>query len=622
LALVWRARRPATLGWAALAAALTVPISPTGLMVVAPLIVFAPRIVRILRTYGRWDAVTQALLLCCIGAVAITAMFADQTWAALVTATDWHTFFGPTLPWYHEPDRYGYLLSGDQQGSAPKRLMILLSAAMAIVAAAIALRRGRRSYVEASALRLGGVLVVALLTLALVPSKWSYHLGSVAGLSAAFLTVSVVVVWRRSAAPSRWWVPVLGAVPPAGAAALAFSGPNAWWLSTVYDLPWPTGPIRPLGVPLDNPLVWILFAALASALHRRIRRREGRRAVDDWPATITVTAAVAVVVLLLGSFLAAPVRRTTGALAVSNIQRVTGSHVCGLADDIQVLPDGPPLVSADGADQLGGFRSLTGYFSSAPPPEPPGTGASAALWGSYGTPGPASVTTRWFALPPLTPNGGVAVSVSGRADDGNTLGFEFGRSDGPEVTVLGTSTPPDRVAIDEKPDHPLWRSIGVDAAQIPDDADRVRIRATDGTDGDDSWLAFTGPRLRSVIGLNEFLADNGPVLISWPQAFVFPCVRNIVRISGGLAETPRSVIESPRPFFGEDRDSTLGGTFAGMAMFGGLNEMPTRMAGHPDIDWGTLKTAAPGVVRDAYTRSVTPEVRWGFDTTGRVGPEH
>ena len=71
-----------------------------------------------------------------------------------------------------------------------------------------------------------------------------------------------------------------------------------------------------------------------------------------------------------------------------------------------------------------------------------------------------------------------------------------------------------------------------------------------------------------------------------------------------------------------ERAQALGGTFAGMEMFDRLNEVPTRMAGHPDIDWGTLKTAAPGVVRDAYTRSVAPEVRWGFDSTGRVNPEH
>ena len=94
VALLWRARDPAWIGWAALVAALTLPVSPSSVILAGPLLVFAPRIVVILRRGTRMDAVIDTALLGCIGASVITVIFADQTWAGLLTATDWHTFFG------------------------------------------------------------------------------------------------------------------------------------------------------------------------------------------------------------------------------------------------------------------------------------------------------------------------------------------------------------------------------------------------------------------------------------------------------------------------------------------------------------------------------------------------
>ena len=186
--------------------------------------------------------------------------------------------------------------------------------------------------------------------------------------------------------------------------------------------------------------------------------------------------------------------------------------------------------------------------------------------------------------------------------------------------VLGEAAPGDRVAIDEDALHPLWRTIGIDADQIPAGADRIRVRAVDRRTDDSGWIAFTGPRLRSVIGLNQFLEENGPVLISWPQSFLFPCVHNTVEVSAGIAQTPRTVIESPRPFFAEDRNMAIGGTFAAIAMSGELHEVPTRLVEHPEIDWGTLMTAPADEVRDSYALTRTREVRRGFDDAGRQRP--
>ncbi|MFN2478708.1 MAG: arabinosyltransferase domain-containing protein [Pseudonocardiaceae bacterium] len=641
LALLWRARGLAALGWAALVAGLTIPISPSALLVAAPIVVFAPRIVAILResARGRAEVAARVLLLCCISAVGLTVIFADQSWYGLVTATRWHTFFGPSLPWYQEPDRYRFLLSDDQDGSAAKRIPVLLTLALLPIVGMLLIRRTDPDDVDRSAARLAGVVATALALLWLTPSKWSHHFGALAGLFASFLVVAVVVLLRRArepvADPVTRGLGVAGAALVAVAAGLAFAGPNAWWQPAVYDVPWATGPVRPLGLPLDSPLLWGGAAGVVAAL-AALRPVSGDASDDSHrhsrvavaaPAVLAVAVAGTAVAVLLGSFLAAPVRRPTGSLALVNLHRLTGGPFCGLADAIQVLPDGAVLAPTDSAPdpsgRLGGFTALAGFDPASPPPSPPGTGLSTELWGSLvgGPRNTGTMTSRWFRLPPLAPASGVAVSVSGRTDGGNQLSLEFGRAGLAGVTTLGAPVLSDRVRpnqdhLDGPPDYRPWRSIGLDASQIPAGADRVRIRAVDATTDPDGWLAVTGPRLRSVVGFNEFLATRGPVLVSWPQAFLFPCVRNIVGVADGLADAPRVVIEAPRRhgrLSAITTDQSQGGDFAAIRPFGQLYEVPTRLAGHPDVDWGSLQLSADAAAQDAYQRGTThvPFSRYG-----------
>jgi arabinosyltransferase B len=641
LALLWRARGLAALGWAALVAGLTIPISPSGLLVAAPIVVFGPRIVAILResARGRAEVAARVLLLCCIAAVGLTVIFADQTWDGLVTATRWHTFFGPSLPWYQEPERYRFLLGKDQDGSATKRIPVLLTLALLPVVGGLLARRAERADGGAAA-RSAAVVATALALLWLTPSKWSHHFGALAGLFASFLVVAVVVLMRRARAPGADRVSqaigVAGGLLVAAAAGLAFAGPNAWWQPAVYDVPWATGPVRPIGLPLDSPLLWLgaLVGGAALAALRPVSRQS--RVAVAAPAVLAVAAAGTAVAVLLGSFLAAPLRRPTGSLAMANLHRLAGGPFCGLADAIQVLPDGAVLSPVSTFDpsptqQLTGFTALAGFDPASPPPSPPGTGLSTELWGSLvgGPQNTGTMTSRWFQLPPLGPASGVAVSVSGRTDGGNKLSLEFGRAGLAGVTTLGAPVLSDRVRpnqdhLDDPPDYRPWRSIGLDASQIPAGADRVRIRAVDAATDPNGWLAVTGPRLRSVLGFNEFLTTRGPVLVSWPQAFLFPCVRNIVGVTDGLADAPQVVIEAPRRhgrLSAITTDQSQGGDFAAIRPFAQLYEVPTRMIGHPDIDWGSLQLSADPAAHDAYQRSTThvPSSRYG-DISGLYQP--
>ena len=490
---------------------------------------------------------------------------------------------------------------------------------------ALTVRRRDRDGVGPVAAQLACVVIVALLLLAVAPSKWSYHLGALAGVFAPFLTVTILLLVRRARTPDRWVavVGVAGSALLAGAAALAFAGPNAWWLPVLYDLPWTTGPIRPAEVPLDSPLLWA--AALAGGgvsvvLAGRLRSMGRVSALA--PAALTLVALSASLIMLVGTFATAPMRRGVGSLAMINVDRLAGTRVCGLADDIELLPDGPVLTSTQAEEQTAGFTRRSGYFPGAPPPDPPGLNTSAFLWGSRaaGAQTTGEITTQWFDLPPLTPDAGVALSVSGRASGANALILEFGKGDGADVDVLGASTVVDRPAVDEDPAHPLWRSLGVDAAEVPAGANRVRVRAIDGRTDEVGWLAFTGPRLRYVVPLNDFLADNGPVLVSWPQSFLFPCVRDIPMVSGGVAETPRAVIESPRPWLTDDRNAEIGGTFAGLVEFEPLNEIPSRLVGHPELDWGSVRIPGDTASPDAYARTTTRRQVWGVGALRGIRP--
>jgi arabinosyltransferase B len=633
LTLLWRGRGVWALALATLVAGVTVTASPASVLLAAPVLVLARRIVPLVRAgvSGRGELAARVAALCCVGAVSVALVFADQSLYSLVVATRWHDDFGPSVPWYDEISRYQYLLGTDQDGTATKRVPVLLTAVLLPVVALLLARRVEPDVTGThpgagmgpSAGRLAGVAFVGLLLLWLTPSKWSHYFGALAGVFTAFLVVAIAGLARVDRRAGERVDRVSGAIGLAGAAmvalvaGLAFSGPNAWWQPAVYDVPWAAGPIRPAGLPLDSPLLWLVVGA-AGYLTVRARRNRAvaRQALVAAPALLAVTVLGVSVALLLGSFVAGPIREPSGSLALSNVRRLAGAPSCGPGDDVAVLPDVPgSVMSPVGLDpgRAGGFAFGAGYDPAAPPPDPPGSGASVQLWGSLAN-GPANIgtlTTPWFALPRITEGQELTLSVAGRTDNGNSLSLEFGTAAGNgTVTSLTAVTPPDplRSAPGQQPDHRLWRSIGVAATAVPSDADRVRIHAVDATSDPDGWLALTGPRLRQVHTLRDFLADHGPVLVAWPMAFLFPCAVDPVTVRDGLAEAPATVLEAPRRYaslssVSTDRNS--GGDFTPLRTLGGLGEVTTRLAGRPDTDWGTLLLTNYPAARDSYQVRVT-----------------
>ncbi|MBV9312643.1 MAG: arabinosyltransferase domain-containing protein [Pseudonocardia sp.] len=656
LALLWRAKGWPGVALSTLVAALTMTASPSGLLVLAPILVFWGKIVRLIRADAdsRAEVVARVLALGAIGAVALSVVFSDQTLHSVITATRWHTTFGPSLPWSGEPERYRFLLKADQDGTATKRLPVLLTYALlpvvgmalarrgASLGAELAAERGTGKPLDAACARLAGVVAIGLGLLWLTPSKWSHHFGALAGVIAAFLVITVITLVahaleqpaHRPLDRTLLGTGLIGTVLVAVAAGLTFTGPNDWWQPVVYDVPWSAGPVRPLGLPLDAPPLWLAGGLAVAVLVRLRSGAVAARSLIVWaPGLLAAIAAAVSVAVLLYSFVVAPIRRPAGSLAVANLNWLRGARSCGLADDIQVLPDlpGGVLTPAEpGSGQLTGFAADAGFAPANPPPEPPGVGASAHIWGSR-LDNPANtgrMVSQWFALPPLSADQELAMTVSGRTDGGNRLALEFGRAEpaGPRaasrldtlndraglpderVSSLGERVPTDQPHDDPRahPDPAVWRSVWLTRDQVPEGANRVRVLAVDGSSDRGGWLATTGPRLRQMVGLTQFLATHGPVLVNWPIAFLFPCVRNVVGVAHGIADTPRALVEAPGRYVGladASTDPEVGGIFAILRTLGKRSEIPTRVVGHPDLDWGSMRLIEYPADRDQYRQT-------------------
>ena len=631
------ARRPLLLiGAAALVVGLCAAVTPSGVLALAPVLALFPRIWRTLRPADPaarpswWTTAGVVALLGCLASSGLVVMFADQSWHGVAKATELHTEIGPNLEWYQEMERYTFLMGQGIQGTATKRLAVLLTIGMLLVVVALLVRRLPALRAFPSAHLLTGTVALGFALLFVTPSKWSHHFGSLAGVGAAFLTLGCLMLVQLVRARDR--VTVVTALAGAGvlalAAALSFSGSNGWNLYGNYGLPYWDVPVRPFGVPLGNPVTWVVGAAvLGAAVVRWRRTRRGGRdlgsALIASPALIGTAAAVASVALLLLGFSVAPLRQVQAgsySLAATNVETLIGGDACGITDFVDVLlddPDGPlePVPGEGSAEEqpAGGFVAGAGFFPASPPPDGAGSGSATYTWGSLdgGERTTAELVSPWFALPELGGGQDVAVSAAGRTGGGNLVALEFGRSDdgGSGTTPLGSRV------VGEAGDQPTWRPLSVAARDVPAGADRVRVHAVDATTDLGGWLAVTGPRVRTAESLQTFLDGRGPVLPDWPLAWHVPCVEDFPVVADGLAETPDVIVGAPGGYADLAAIAYLpeqGGSFAGVSM-AQAREVPSRLAGAPQEDWGHVIELDYPLGRDRYDRATDQITLWGWE---------
>lgn len=650
-----RPNRSAVLGLGALAAGLATAASPVGFAGFVPFLVLAPRILRKLRARDprrpMWSIASTVLLVGCAGSVGLIAMFFDQSWFGAARATELHQFYGPDVPWFQEALRYENLLGFELQGSIARRVPVLLTLAL-LACAALLLARGARHLPGMRLIHVAPACLAANVALLwLTPSKWTHYFGAFAGAGSAAVASSIVLLlivarrWYQDRAAAVIGLITTGMVVLV--AATSFSGTNNWFLYSQFGVLWSEQPLRPL----NSPLTWLLLAAvLMLPALLRTSRSAANRMIIRVPAVLACAVIASSVAMLLVSFAVAPLRQQDSySPGGQNLARVRGNANCGLMDKLVVTREvgNGTLEPAGGDDQLRGFTPEGGYAPDNDPPDPPGTGTARHLWGSLdgGAIKTGSMTSRWFDLPATRPDRELAVSVAGRTGDGNTLVLEFARSraddpprplgrrtvdDSYEDSDNRATYPTDHVITQQPQNNPNWRTLHLDSRDVPPGADRVRVRATDATTDAGGWMAVTGPRVRQVLPLREFLRERGrpsPAYVDWSMTWSLPCVRDLAAVGNGLVEPPK-LLFNPPDRLGFDGIAAyvkgVGGSFTGVDELGTRTEIRTRLLGTESKpryqDWGRVEIVNYPYPTGGYDTSSTWHSRWGWVGPPRIEP--
>ncbi|AKK07613.1 arabinosyltransferase domain-containing protein [Corynebacterium testudinoris] len=211
---------------------------------------------------------------------------------------------------------------------------------------------------------------------------------------------------------------------------------------------------------------------------------------------------------------------------------------------------------------------------------------------------PAEITTAWYELPQATEDAPlVVVSVAGRIEhhdingvlhDGQELVLEYGTR-GPDGQIDESSV--GELEMFDIGPQPSWRNLRFPLDRIPEEANVVRISATDLSLDPKQWLAFTPPRVPTLDSLNNIIGSEKPGLLDWSVALQFPCQRTFDHFAG-VAEIPEYRISPDHP-----GKSTLtpfqdyaGGGVMGTAE--GVNEsyeLPSYTRNDWHRDWGSIE---------------------------------
>lgn len=318
----------------ALAAVLAAVASPAGITAFAPFAVLLRLLLRGVRDAESpvWSVVSVVALVGSVAGVGLVFAFAEQSWFGAVQATELHQAYAPEASAFPELLRYEYLLGDDLQGVFARRVPVLLTAAVVVFALPLLarVRDGRLPVVMAC-------FAVNLGLLWLSPSKWTHYFGSFAGVGAAALTCSLVVLFgsvRRVSPRRAAVVGVVGSGVCAVAAALSFKGRNAWFLNSEFGI---------LGEgqrfwPLNSSLLWLVLAAAVVAAAQRGRSAGSSQRA---PAVLTCVVGAVSVALMLVSFTAAPFLQGYS-LGRQNLAALSGKPDCGLLEESLSGPPASP----------------------------------------------------------------------------------------------------------------------------------------------------------------------------------------------------------------------------------------------------------------------------------------
>lgn len=329
-----------------------VTLAPQGLIALAPLLVGARKISRVISE--RRPAVGLAAQLAPLVAAAsliFVIVFRDQTLATVAESARIKYVVGPTIPWYQEFLRYYFLTVEDSvDGSLTRRFAVLILLLCLFGLLMVLLRRGTvPGAVNGPVWRLVGSTGIGLLLLTFTPTKWAIQFGAFAGLAGALGGVTAFALARVGLHSRRnlaLYVTALLFV-----LAWATSGLNGFFYTGNYGVPWFDKQPVIVGFPVTTIFLVLAIAGglLTAWLHFRIDYAGHTEVADTGrnralASTPLLVVAVIMVVLELGSMLKATAARypvyTTGSANLAALG-LTGSsgNSCAMADAVLVEAD-------------------------------------------------------------------------------------------------------------------------------------------------------------------------------------------------------------------------------------------------------------------------------------------
>ncbi|MBK1783217.1 arabinosyltransferase domain-containing protein [Prauserella cavernicola] len=630
-AVATRRMLPALLGLTT--AALSVATNPHGLMAVLPFIVAGKPLLKMVRRHARqfgWLPILASIA--AAGFVILNLVFYDQTLGGALSSTDLRTAIGPNQSWHQELARYTMLFTDGADGSMTRRFPVLLVLLCLATCAVVLLRRGIiRGAALGPSRRLLAMSALSFVVLALTPTKHSHHFGMLATIGGALAALTALATSTNVLSSRRNRAGFTAALLLI--AALASTGPNAWWYVSGWGVPWYDIPPQFMGIPLSTMLLVAAAVAFAVAVVEHMKHDEHKpyeppprvesrsRALRLGAAPLSIVCAV-LVLFEIGSIGKATVERwNTYSSGTDNAAQLIGQS-CGLSDYVYVeqdplrgvlspSPDQPNVPAPGWETPEGTPPELTperwlepaqeGFYTGEGLPErsegqswqpPYGLGGSnAPVWGSYEPTGNGTgqLRTEWYPVPQRALDGDVpvVVAVAGQLDGPMTMTAEFGRD-----------TPEGFEVVDRReitvPSESGWRDARITVDGAAKEADRIRIVAEDNGLGPDAWLAFSAPRVPALERMTDVVGDT-PTFLEWAAAFQHPCLSPSTVING-VAEMPEYRVSAGGSFrdIGESWSSPkAGGPFGWINVTTRARELPTYLKGDYNRDWGSLYKLEP-----------------------------
>src|SRR6185312_1679902 len=344
-------RRVAPAAVAVVVAMLAATVAPQGLIAVAPLLVGARAIARIIARRRAVDGLLApiATLLASLTLI-LVVVFRSQTLATVAESARIKYKVGPTIAWDQDFLRYYFLTVEDSvDSSLTRRFAVLVMLLCLFGMLAVLLRRGGvPGMAKGPVWRLIGTTAVGLLLLTFTPTKWAVQFGAFAGLAGALGAVTAFVFARVGLHTRRNLAVYVTAL--LFILAWATSGINAWFYVGNYGVPW----FDKQPVIAHFPVTFIfLVLAIATGLlagwlhfrmdyagHTEVANTGRNRALASTPLLVV---AVIMVILEVGSMAKGAAQRypvyTTAKANIQALASGLSSTSCAMADDVLVEPD-------------------------------------------------------------------------------------------------------------------------------------------------------------------------------------------------------------------------------------------------------------------------------------------